>query len=135
MGAIMPTNDRIACIALKIAFRGLPSLHEAVMGFYNGAIEGFNALKRGDKRALRNAIAQMDKHAGISGKMLSICNAFETAQKAGATRQIIAYFEQAFGALLPDMQRTYDFYGKACAPFKAEFEKLAKKARAQIGAL
>lgn len=131
----MPSNARIARIALKIAFRGLPSLHQAVMGFYNATGSALGALKKHDKQALNSALAQMDKHAGISGKMLSIANAFEVAKKSGLSNQISSYLKQAFGALLPDMQRTYDFYGKPAMPFKSEFEKLAKKIGSQIGAL
>jgi len=131
----VPSNARIARIALKIALSGLPMLHQAVMGFYNATEDALEALRENDKAALRSALAQMDKHSGISAKMLSISNAFEVARKSGVSKQIAAYLKQAFGALLPDMQRTYDFYGKACFPFKAEFEKLAKRIGAQIGAL
>lgn len=131
----MPSNARIARIAFKMAFSGLFSLHQSVMGFYDAVENALDALRKNDSQALDSALLQMNRHAGISVKMLSIANAFEAAGKSGLSDRIASYFKQAFGALLPDMQRTYDFYGKGAKPFKSEFEKLAKKIGIKIRSL
>lgn len=124
----MMSNIKIAHIALKVALSRANFLHKSVMGFYNGAIKALNGIEANNANDAQRGLREMQQCGGISVKMLTIINAIEQAMRNGnAPSNFSAMLKQAFNVLLPDMQRTYDYYGPGAMQQKKQFESLASK--------
>ena len=99
---------------------------KGVNAFFNAMDEGIKAIGRGDANAVERALATMQRHKGLSVKMMGIAAMFRKALDNGIENADASKFRQAGRVLLEDMLRTYDAFGGRGTALKRDFERRVK---------